>query len=182
MKRKLAQLLVLFYCNFLFSQGNFSGPMKQTMIAGLKSGDSLVYYQCHVETVQQDLQTAGGQTLSTAPEKCSITEKYIVMNNNGTYRVKYYISSMVALPNRRFSGLKIREKKYWNFKNLKDTTITENGVKLLAAIELKGKEPTEYDFAITKYTTNQIIIKKGKKFRQLVIEGDHILSKLIFEK
>ncbi|HRH10735.1 MAG TPA: hypothetical protein PLU73_04440 [Bacteroidia bacterium] len=178
--RRIIQLICCLP-GFLIAQMNFSEPMKKTLIAGLNNGDSLTYYQCHVEIVQQDLQTAGGQTLSVAPEKCSITEKFIVFNNNGNYRIKYFVSSVIALPNRRFSGLKIKEKKYWNFKSLKDTLITEKGVKLLAAIELKGKEPTEYEFAVTKYITNQVIIKRGKKFKQLVIEGDHLLSKLIFE-
>lgn len=178
-------LLLLLFLSFnriaLFSQVQFNTAMAQTMMAQLKSGDSLVFYQCHVETIEQNLQTASGQTLSTAPEKCSITEKFIVINENGNYRTKYYVSSMVSLPNRRFSGLKIREKKYWNFKSLKDTLINEKAVKLLCAVELKGREATEYEFAVTKYTSSQIIIKKGKKFKQLVLDGDHVLSRMIFK-
>ncbi|MBK9285756.1 MAG: hypothetical protein IPM51_15780 [Sphingobacteriaceae bacterium] len=160
---------------------NFPESIKHTMIAELTSPDSLVFYQCHVESATQELKTSGGQTLQTAPQKYSITEKIIVYLTDSVYRAKYFVSSMVILPNRRFSGLKIKERKYWNFKLVSEKTLNERDLKILGAIQLKGKEPTEYDFAITKYNTNQVIIKKTKEFKQLVIEGDYILSKIIFD-
>ena len=88
---------------------------------------------------------------------------------------------MIALPNRKFSGQKIRERKYWNYKFLKEESLDENDLKILGAIELKGHEPTEYDFAVTVHSPNQIIIKKGKDFRQLVGIGDNVLSNLLFQ-
>jgi hypothetical protein len=51
---------------------------------------------------------------------------------------------------------------------------------VLVAIEAKGKETTEYDFVIDKYNTNQVIIKTKKNFKQLVIDGNYILSKYLF--
>lgn len=156
--------------------------MEKTMIAKLAVGDSLVYYQCHVEEMQQSLATASGQTLSTAPQKYSLTEKFVVSRkDSGTYKVRSYVSSMIVLPNRRFSGLKIREKPYWNFKFQKEGPLNDIAFRNLAVIESKGKEPNEYDFAITKYNTNQVIIKQRKNFKQLVMEGNYILSRLIFE-
>lgn len=88
---------------------------------------------------------------------------------------------MVILPNRKFSALKIREKDYWNFKREKEKVLTEKDLKLLVALENKGREANEYDFVINKYNTNQLIIKKKKNFKQLVIEGNYILSKMLFD-
>jgi hypothetical protein len=151
------------------------------MIAKMNGNDSLVFYQCHVEEVVQQISTASGQTLTSNPEKYSLTEKFIVTKKDSSYSVRHYVSSMLVLPNRRFSGLKIREKPYWNFKKIKEESLSEKDVKLLAALELKGKEPNEYDFAISKYNTNQIVIKKKKDFRQFNIDGKYIISKLIFD-
>jgi hypothetical protein len=183
MKNHLKLILVL-VCVY-FEQFNaqtfiFPDAIKKTMIANLSNNDSIVIYQCHVEEVEQTLNTQAGQSLQTAAQKYSITEKFVVKKISDTYMVKQFVSSLILLPNRRFSGLKIREKKYWNFKLQKDTVLTEKGLKILGAIELKGKEPTEYDFAITKYNTNQIIIKKRKDFKQLVIDGTYVLSQLIY--
>jgi hypothetical protein len=151
------------------------------MIGKMKETDSLVYYQCHVEEAIQQISTASGQTLTSAADKYSITEKFVLTKTDSLYKVRYYVSSMIILPNKRFSGLKIREKPYWNFKKLKEEILSEKDVKLLAALELKGKEPNEYDFAISKYNTNQMIVKKKKDFRQLNIDGDYLISKLILE-
>lgn len=76
--------------------------------------------------------------------------------------------------------MKIREKDYWNFKKEKTIILNQKGLKTLLAIEKLGKEAIEYDYAITKYNTNQLIIKKRKDFKQLVIDGNFILSKLLF--
>lgn len=159
----------------------FPVQLQKTMVAKLVSGDSLVYYQCHVEEATQQLATTSGQTLNTSPQKYSITEKFILYKDSNHYRVKYFISSLTSLPNRKFSGLKLREKPYWNYKLEKQMDVSEKAVKIMAALENKGKETNEYDFAITKYNTNQIIIKQGKNFKQLVIDGEYVLSRLILD-
>lgn len=152
---------------------------KGSMLKGLATGDSITYYQCHVEEAIQQITTASGQTLTGKPDRYTITEKYVVIKAASGYSVNYYTSAMTAFPNRRFSGLKIREKDYWLFKKERSFALNENDVKVLLALERKGHEGTEYDFAITKYTTNQLIIKHRKDFKQLVIEGNYLLSKLI---
>jgi len=133
-----------------------------------------------VEVASQQVSTASGQTSTTKPQKYSITEKYVIKKDSAGYKATYFISSMIVLPNRKFSALKIREKEYWNFKKEKSSALTEKDLKTLVALEKKGHEATEYDFNIDKYTTNQLIIKKKKNFKQLVIEGDYVLSKLLF--
>jgi len=175
-------IIFLFFGNILRSQTIiFPEKLQNTMLAKLKNGDSLVYYQCHVEEATQQVSTASGQTLTSAPQKYTITEKYIITKNAESYNAKYFVSSMLNLPNKKFSGLKIREKAYWNFKSVKGKVLTEKDIKILSALEMRGKEPTEYDFAITKYNTNQVIIKQKKNFNQLIIDGNYIISKMIFE-
>lgn len=150
-----------------------------SLLYQLKAGDSLVYYQCHVEEAVQQLSTASGQTLTGNPQKYSITEKYVVKKKGSVYSADYYSSSLTVFPNRRFSALKIREKPYWNFKREKQLTLDEKGLKILLALEKQGREAMEYDYPITKYTTNQLIIRHRKNFKQLVIDGNYVLSKLI---
>lgn len=150
-----------------------------SLLYGLKNNDSITYYQCHVEEAVQQLSTASGQTLTGTPQKYSITEKYVIKKTGSTYSVNYYSSSLTIFPNRRFSGLKIREKAYWEFKAEKRFELDKASLKALVALESKGREAMEYDYPITKYTTNQLIIKQRKSFKQLVIEGNYVLSKLI---
>lgn len=150
-----------------------------SILKGLKVGDSLTYYQCHVEEATQQLSTASGQTLTGTQQKYTITEKYVVQKNAEGYSAKYYAATLAVFPNRKFSALKIREKPYWGFKKEKEFVLTDKDLKYLIALEKKGKEAIEYDYAITKYNTNQLIIKTGKNFKQLAIDGNYILSKLL---
>lgn len=150
-----------------------------SMMKELKTGDSITFYQCHVEEAIQQLATASGQTLTSKAQKYSITEKYVLIKREVGYDVNYYTSSLNAFPNKKFSGLKIRERPYWAFQKDKSFHLKTQDLKVFLALERKGREATEYDFAITRYTTNQIIIKQKKDFKQLVIEGNYIISKLI---
>ena len=110
----------------MFSQTAASFSLSaSSMLSALKKGDSLVYYQCHVEEATQKISTASGQSFTSAPQKYTITEKFVVINDSLNFRCKYFISSMIILPNRKFSGLKIREKAYWNFKKEKEATLSE---------------------------------------------------------
>jgi hypothetical protein len=178
----------LFYIVSIFISGNyfaqtfqFPESLQKTMIAKLVSGDSLIFYQCHVETGEQQLTTTGGQTITTAPQKYTLTEKFVVKREGDSYTVNYFVSSMIALPNRKFSALKIREKPYWNYKKVREKTLSEKDLKILGAVELKGHEPNEYEFSVTKDIPNQIIIRQRKNFKQLIGVGETVLSKLIFE-
>ena len=162
-----------------FAQNDSLVIPASSILKNLKDGDSLTYYQCHVEEATQQLSTASGQTLTGKAQKYSITEKYVIKKKECNYSVNYYTSSLTVFPNKKFSGLKIREKSYWEFKKEKTFSLTEKDLKILIALEKKGREAIEYDYAITKYNTNQLIIKFGKDFKQLVIDGNYILSKLL---
>lgn len=150
-----------------------------SMLHDLKAGDSIVFYQCHVEEAVQQMMTASGQTITGKPQKYTITEKFVLIKEDNSYKVNYYTASLNVFPNRKFSGLKIREMPYWDFRKEKTFVLRDEDLKVFLALEKKGREAIEYDYAITRYTTNQIIIKQGKNFKQLVIDGNYVISKLI---
>jgi hypothetical protein len=175
-------ILIVFFVNtsICFSQANeLAAPPGSDFLSQLKAGDSVIYYQCHVEEGIQQLSTASGQTLTGKPQKYTITEKYVLRKKERSYSVQYFSSSLTIFPNRRFSGLKIKEKTYWEFKEEKTFDLNNQDLKVLVSLEKKGREATEYDYPVTKYTTNQLIIKSGKNFKQLVIDGNYVLSKLL---
>ena len=175
--------LITFFISFVApvnAQTSDSGAISATsMFKHLKLGDSLTFYQCHVEEGVQQLSTASGQTVTGKTQKYTITEKYVLVKLESGYNVNYYTSSLNVFPNKKFSGLKIRERSYWAFAKEKSTTLNELDLKVFLSLEKKGREAIEYDFAITRYTTNQIIIKQGKEFKQLVIDGNYIISRLL---
>lgn len=150
-----------------------------SLLHNLQAGDSVVFYQCHVEEAVQQMATVSGQTLTGKQQKYSITEKYVLIREANGYHINYYTSSLNVFPNKKFSGLKIRERPYWAFQRDKSFRLKEEDLKVFLSLERKGREAIEYDFAITRYTTNQIIIKKRKDFKQLVIDGNYVIAKLI---
>jgi hypothetical protein len=172
--------VVLMTCAVLKAQLMDSLVLRsESILRYLRAGDSIHYYQCHVEDVGIQLSTASGQTLTGNPHRCSITEKFVIVKGPANYKVRYYSSSLTVLPNRKFSGLKIRERPYWNFRLEREFTLSEMAMRVLLAMERKGREAMEYDYVISKNNTNQIIIKYKKDFKQLVIEGDYVLSRLL---
>jgi hypothetical protein len=136
----------------------------------------VIYYQCYVKTHCKEENTPAGEIVTDKIEKYSVTRKFVVLKQNQDYLVTEYISPYTRLPNRRFSGLKIREQPYWEFTKERSFTLSGKGLQNLIDMESQGREAIEFDYAVTKYTTNQLIIKRGKNFKQLVIENDHLLS------
>ncbi|MCB0410608.1 MAG: hypothetical protein KDD29_10345 [Flavobacteriales bacterium] len=120
-----------------------------------------------------------GANKHSSEKTISITEKFVICNNNSNYILRYFKSDLYLFPNRKFSGLKIREKNYWNFSYVSQKKLSESEVKFLSIIQTKGKEAIEYDYAITKYTTNQIIIKNKKNYRQLVMDSTLSISSML---
>ncbi len=177
----MKHLFVLLFIGFVFQSHSqtFDTEIQQSksLLRNINIGDSIVYYQCHVEEGTQQLVTSSGQTLTGKPQPYTITEKFVITKNNQNFGVKYFTSSLTVFPNKKFSGLKIREKEYWQFKQDSIFNLDEKGLKILLSLENKGREAMEYDYPITKYTTNQIIIKHHKNFKQLVIEDKQCISK-----
>lgn len=174
--------ITFFNCfSYVFSQEInpilFPQHLSDTYIAKLKTNDSLIYYQCHVAEAAQELTTSTGEKIKSKPQKFTITEKYTIIKSNRGYRLKYSRSSICDYPNKKFAYLKLKEKKYWEFTPVKDTLINEHDVLIFAAFEKKSHDTTEYDFKVTKYSSNQLIIIGRKIMRQLIVDGDYLLNK-----
>jgi len=154
----------------------FPDHLLKTEIVNLKNGDSLIYYQCHVDEAYQQVVKENGEIFQGAKKPISITEKFVLINENGKYHLKYFTSTYTNLPNRKFAYLKLsKEKSYWDFRKVKDLYLSEHDVLMFAAIEGKSHEATEYDFPVTKYTTNALIIKNKKVMKHVVVEGNYLL-------
>lgn len=140
-----------------------------------------MYYQCHVEAAEQELRTASGHTLNSVSKNFSITEKFVLQKKDGNYRLSHYVSVLTMCPNRRFSGLKFKEKSYWEFLYKESKQLTERDLKSLEAIESIGKEANEYDFAITTKNRNQVILLSGKNAKQLGLADAILIARLFKE-
>lgn len=167
----------MFLVSVLNAQVVFPSHFIKTSIAELKTNDSLIYFQCYVAEATQELTTASGEKITGKPQLYTITEKYVVHNMNGQFHLKYFTSSLTEYPNKKFAYLKLVEKKYWNFKFVKDTVLSEHDAFVFAAIENKSHDTNEYDFKVNKQTPNEIIINGKKVMKQLVVEGNYIIRK-----
>lgn len=176
--RYLLLLPAIFFGSFVFAQTVFGPKYDQTLMAKLNTSDSLVYYQCRAKTGALTIKS-GEQTIETKEQKLSITEKFVIIKQNNEYVIRYWISGLTVFPNRKFSGLKIREKDYWNFTFKQERKLSDNELLFFAGLEKSSKETTEYDFAITKYTTNQLIIKHRKDFEQLLPKENLSISEAL---
>jgi hypothetical protein len=178
--KKLFCIFFAFQAVFFFAQENavtFPNHLLKTEVVNLRKGDSLTYYQCHVDHAAQQLIKENGEVISGKTKQISITEKFVLINENGKYRLKYYTSTYSNMPNRKFAYLKLVEKKYWDFKLVKDSYLNEHDVLMFAAIENKSHEAIEYDFPINKYNTNALIITNKKTMKHLLVEGNYLLKK-----
>lgn len=154
-------------------------PPKNSIFYGFSERDSIIVYQCHVEKVKQSLTTASGQTFSASEQSVTITEKYVLYRKGDQYRYNYYTTGLNVFPNKKFSGLKIRERPYWQFQLAKSGAFTDRELLVFLALEKRGREAMEFDYGISRYNTNQVIFKRGRDFRQLVIDTDHVISRLL---
>ncbi len=155
----------------------FPDHLSKTSMAQLKSNDSLMFYQCHVVEAKTEITTTTGEKITGESKKISITDKFVVYNNNGIYTLKYYTSTLSNFPNRKFTYLKVREKEYWNFKLEKTMPINEHDIQIFAAIEKKAHTANEFELTIDKYNTNGLIIRNKKTMKHMVVEGDHLIKK-----
>jgi len=166
-------------CYHFPAQNSSSSPIEEnTWLHKLSNGDSLVYYQCHVESAEQELKTASGHTLHSVAKNLSITEKFVLYKHNNVYTFTHYVSVLTMCPNRRFSGLKFREKAYWEFFYKESKALSDKDLHILGALEQIGKEANEYDFAISTENNNQVIILGGTKAKQLGLPSGLLLSKV----
>lgn len=151
------------------AQTNAKSISKQSLFYELNT-DSLTVYECRVVEASQELTTADGSKIKTGSQKLTITNKYLIKCFDNNYRINIYTAGITPFPNRKFSGLKIREKKYWAFRHDTSFVLSPKQLALFLIAEDKGKEANEYDYAITKHTRYQLIFKRRKNFKQLVFD------------
>src|SRR6185436_18957592 len=142
--------LAVFFCIVslgLKCQSDSMHIPESSMLKRLGLSDSVLFYQCHVEEAIQQQSTASGQTITGKPQRYSITEKYVIRKSEQGFLVTYFSSSLNVFPNKKFSGLKIREMPYWEFKKEKTFLLSPAALRVFLALEKKGREAIEYDFA-----------------------------------
>ena len=179
--KKIIYIVLIFCFSYAKAQESvavkFPEHLLKTCVVGLKAGDSLLYYQCHVDVAAQQIVKSNGEIITGPKKSISITDKFVIINENGKYHLKYYTSTYSNMPNRKFAYLKLVEKSYWDFKLTKDVYLSEHDVLMFAAIENKSHETTEYDFPINKYNTNALIITNKKIMKHVIVEGNYLLKK-----
>lgn len=158
---------------------SFPKHLQKTQIAALKSGDSLVYYQCHVDEASQELTTSTGQKITSKKKRLTITEKFVIHKLDSVYNCKYFTSSVTNYPNKKFPYLTLTEVQNWDFELKKDKTLTTQEVLVVAALETKTHSIVHYELNINKTCPNEIIICSKKDKEQFMVEGNYLLSKLL---
>jgi len=160
------------------SQSNlFPENLRKTEISKLQNGDSLIYYQCRVDSASQELITLAGQKIKTKKKKITITEKFIIYKIDTTYQCNYFTSSITNYPNKKFPYLTLKEVENWEFEKKLVKKLPFNDVLLIATLETKTHAITHYQLNINKTCPNQLIIKSKKDVEQFIIEGNYNLSK-----
>lgn len=157
----------------------FPAHLQKTNIAKLESGDSLTFYQCHVDEAMQELTTSSGQKITTKAKHLTITEKFIIYRKDSVYTCKYFVSPVTNYPNKKFPYLTLTEVVNWDFELKKTKTLLLQELHLLSAFETKTHSIVHYELNINKSCPNEIIIKGKHMYEQLMVEGDYLLSKIL---
>ena len=176
----ILSIITLLLNHYLFSQANyFPVHLNNTQISKLKKNDSLIYYQCHVEGVKQEITTSSGQKITSNNKKLTITEKFVIIKTDTNYLCKYFISSFTNYPNKKFAYLTLKENANWEFALNKTKFLSQQQILLLAAIETKAHAITHYELNINKSCTNEIILHSNKIKEQLILEEKYLIRKII---
>ena len=149
-------------------------PGARSLVKGLLPGDSLIIYQCVVVAPSSENDYA----VSSHPYTSTI-RLVVHRQSDSSYYAKWFTTGIRDFPNRKFSGLKIRERPYWQFKEAGRRPLTYAEVLKLHRLEVSGREAMEYDYPVTKHTRNQVIVKHGKRFRQLVRDDSMRVAALL---
>lgn len=173
---------LLFLCSGIISFAqtvNFPEHLKKTQISKLESGDSLIYYQCHVDEASQELTTTTGQKISSKKRKLTITEKFVITKKDSSYHCKYSASPITNYPNKKFPYLTLTEVKNWDFEIQKTKILNTQEVLLIAALETRTHNIVHFELNINKSCSNEIIICSKKDKEQFIVEGDYLLSRIL---
>ncbi|MBA4242036.1 MAG: hypothetical protein C0448_15035 [Sphingobacteriaceae bacterium] len=177
MKLNFLIAFVLLNLNLFSQQINFADHLKKTAVAKLQNGDSLVYYQCHVDSASQEITTSNGKKIKTKKKRITLTEKFVIYKIDTIYHCKYYNSSITNYPNKKFPYLTLKEVANWEFELKEQKQLTHTEILMFAVLEIKTHAITHYELNINKTCPNEIIIKGKHINEQFIVEGNYILSK-----
>ena len=166
------------------SKITFPVHLQKTTIAKLKEKDSLCYYQCYCALGGNPPTFLPKDSVKTKALKkglLTVTEKFSLTKNGDQYRMRYYSSALYDYPNKKYAYLKLSEKAYWNFILVKDTLLSEISVQKLAALELKLRPLTEYNFRVEADNYPQLIMNGKKISEQRMVEGDYLIRRELSE-
>jgi hypothetical protein len=135
MMRTLIILIFFLEARFIAAQTSWVKIPSSSILYALQPRDSVIYYQCCVKEHFREENTPAGEIVTGKIERYSVTHKFVVRKENGDYLVTEYISPYTKLPNRRFSGLKIRERPYWEFTKERSFLLSGKGLQNLVAME-----------------------------------------------
>lgn len=177
MKTALFIIVIIFSFRLLSQTVTFPEHLKKTQIAKMQNGDSLTYYQCHVDSASQEIITSGGQKIKSKKRRITLTEKFVIHKSDSIYTYKYYTSTVTNYPNKKFPYLTLSEVKNWEFEIKKTKSLTVEETFLIAALETKTHCITHYELNINKTCPNELIIIGKNINEQFIIEGNYLLSK-----
>ena len=176
--KTVLSILVLFFYSQLFSQKTvFPEHLKKTNIAKLQSGDSLTYYQCHVDSASQEITLSNGKKINSKKKRITLTEKFVIHKVDSVFTCKYFNSSIISYPNKKFPYLTLTEVKNWEFELKQTKALTDEEVELIAALETKTHAIVHFELNINKTCPNELIIMGKNVNEQFIIEGNYLLSK-----
>ena len=171
-------IIAFVFCSSLFSQTViFPEHLKKTNIAKLQSGDSLTYYQCHVDSASQEITLTNGKKINSKKKRITLTEKFVICKKDSVYICKYSNSSITNYPNKKFPYLTLTEVKNWEFEVKQTKQLSIQETLLIAALETKTHSIVHFELNINKTCPNELIIMGKNVGEQFIIEGNYILSK-----
>ncbi|MCC6181295.1 MAG: hypothetical protein IT237_05630 [Bacteroidia bacterium] len=180
MRKKLYFVVCVLISNLIYSQKiEFPENLRKTQVAQLLLHDSLLYYQCHVDTAIQEITTQSGQKIKSKKRRLTITEKFKILLTDSGYVAFYFLSPVTNYPNKKFPYLTLKEVESWEFQLSKIKRLTKDEVLLLSAFETKTHAIVHYELNINKSCPNEVIIRRNSFVEQLIVEGDLILSEIL---
>lgn len=175
---KLFSICFLFFF-ICFNAQNIAFPehLQKTFISKLQTGDSLLYYQCHVDEAIQELTLSSGQKIISKKKRITITEKFSIYKKDSVYICNYFISSFNNYPNKKFPYLTLTEVENWDFELKQTKQLNIQDLLVIATLETKSHAIVHMELNINKTCPNQIIICTKKDKEQFLVEGNYFLSK-----
>jgi hypothetical protein len=142
----------------------------------ITNSDPVTIYQCVAIDSAGKIIRKG---LARQPRLSTVTRKYILRKDSLSYTVTCFTTTIHDFPNRKFSGLKISERPYWEFAQSSKHNVTNEQARQIKALIASGHEAIEFDYPVSRHTVNQVIVKNKKDFRQLVLDNDKTVESIL---